>query len=41
LAKYVEESDFLPLNGDLPQLDKTTTLSIFGYPESKYGKIGN
>jgi len=38
LKQDVEEFDFLPLSGDLPQLDKTTTLTINGYPESKYDK---
>jgi len=38
LKENVNDSGFLPLNGDLPQLDKNTTLSIFGYPESKYDK---
>ena len=37
LKKKVDESGFLPLCGDLPQLDKKiTTLSIYGYPNSKY-----
>jgi V8-like Glu-specific endopeptidase len=36
----IEESGFLPLSGDLPQLDKGTTLAIYGYPESKYDKKG-
>jgi len=37
LKEKVDESGFLPLCGDLPQLDKKiTTLSIYGYPNSKY-----
>ena len=38
LKEKVDESGFLPLCGDLPQLNEKTTLSIFGYPESKYEK---
>ena len=38
LKEKVDESGFLPLCGDLPQLDEKTTLSIYGYPESKYEK---
>ena len=38
LKEKVDESGFLPLSGDLPHLDKNTTLTINGYPESKYDK---
>ena len=38
LRESVDEEDFLPLSEDLPQLDKGTTLAIYGYPESKYDK---
>ena len=37
LKEKVDDSGFLPLIGDLPNLDKNkTALSIYGYPESKY-----
>jgi V8-like Glu-specific endopeptidase len=32
----VNESGFIQLCEDVPQLDENTTLSIFGYPKSKY-----
>jgi len=38
LKEQVNDSDFLPLSGDIPHLDEKTTLSIFGYPESKYDR---
>jgi V8-like Glu-specific endopeptidase len=38
LKDSFEESGFLPLSADLPRFDEGTTLSIYGYPESKYDK---
>ena len=38
LKKKVDETNFIPLYSDASEDDPDTTLSIFGYPKSKYEK---
>ena len=36
LKKKIEAKDFIPLNGDTPQLKNDKKLSIYGYPGDSY-----